>query len=276
MAASRSAVTGYGLWTFLAIIALVILATLAALTVFAVMPPLSPFSLPSLALISGAAATVSKVQGGEAKTKRNADSPHVVVDTLNVAHWLRRADAQAQGVAESRRPLTPAEVAAAVERLAPALKARFPGTVTFVLKDRDRALNDDATRAVYAAAAKRAGVVIAIAERYADPPASEAGRRAAAKGPRAREEHAAAGRDDFYTALLAWRYRCPVVTNDALRDFGEFRALIPPFHTVEYAYWRDRPHRDYIRPDSAAYVPVRRPLRLRPAEVFPDLAAGEK
>ncbi len=213
------------------------------------------FSL-ALALIAGLAqGKQSEQKGGGAPPRRRADfarSPHVVVDTLNLAHWRGAA-----------APLSPAAIAATVDATAGALKLRHAGRVMYVLKDRETQLNDDAARREYQAAATRNGVYISAAERYADPPASEAGASAAAAA-----EHSSRGRDDFYMSVLAGRHRCAVVTGDRLRDFGRFRATVAPFHVVEFAYWREAPHREYIRPDAAAFARLRKPRTVSPAEYF--------
>lgn len=185
-----------------------------------------------------------EITGGGPRPARG-ESPHLVVDTLNLAHWLR-------GGAEAAR-LTPALIAETIDRTAPALLQRYRGRVMYVLKDRDSQFNSEAERSVYREAAVRNRVYVCAAERYADPP----------KGVAPSREHSAQGRDDFYMALLAWKWRCPVATEDRLRDFARLRATIQPFHVYEWAYWRDAPARDFIRPESAAYARVRRPRMVR-------------
>jgi hypothetical protein len=59
-----------------------------------------------------------------------------------------------------------------------------------------------------------------------------------------------------------------VLTDDRLRDFDRFRATIAPFHTLEYAFWRAAPAREYVRPDAAAYARLRKPRCVRPADYF--------
>lgn len=170
------------------------------------------------------------------------DSPHVVVDTLNLAHWLGLANAPGAG-------LSAAGLVAAIDAAAPVLRAKHAGRVVFVLKDRETTPTDTATHEALRAAAVRNQVTVAVAEKYADPP----GTGATGRG------HSARGRDDFYTAILAARYRCAVATNDKLRDFAFFRRDTPPFRILEFTYWREAPIRDYIRPESPAYSALRKP-----------------
>jgi hypothetical protein len=176
-----------------------------------------------------------------------ARSPHLVVDTLNLTHWLRGPAA-----------LTPETIVETINEAAPTLKRRHPGNLIFVVKDRESQFNSDATRNLFKEAAERNKVTVAITERYLDPPA----------GAKPSAEHSARGRDDFYTSVLAFRLRCAVLTADRLRDFEEFRATVRPFHTIEYAFWRAQPHREYIRPDSRAYARLRRPATIDPSEYF--------
>jgi hypothetical protein len=189
-----------------------------------------------------------------------AASPHVVVDTLNVAHWYLQHEAARAAQAEPAS-LTPAAIIRTIDATAPLLKRQHEGRVYYVLKDRESQFNDAAVRAAYQAAGRRNEIWISLAERYPEPPA----------GPGPTAEHSSRGRDDFYMSLLARRYRCAVVTADKLRDFSRFRATIPPFYVLEYAYWRDQPEREYIRPDSPAYAPLRRPRLIHPADLFGGL-----
>lgn len=189
-------------------------------------------------------------------------SAHVVVDTLNFTHWHLEREARERG--SEPAALTPEAIVAAIDAAAPVLKKRHPGRVMFVLKDRESQFNDAAVREKYRLAAERNGVYVSIAERYLDPPT----------GVKPSAEHSVRGRDDFYMSLLAFRYRCAVVTVDKLRDFSRFRATIPPFYVLEYTFWRDRPEREYIRPDSPAYARMRKPKTVHPMTYFGDGAGG--
>ncbi len=193
-------------------------------------------------------------------------SPHLVVDTLNLAHWIR-------GPNSEPARLTPALIVEAIDKTAPALLRQHPGRVMYVLKDRDSQFNDEDAREAYKRAAIRNKVYVCAAERYVDPP----------RGVAASSAHSAQGRDDFYMALLAWKWRCLVATEDRLRDFPQLRATIQPFHVFEWAFWRDYPVRDFIRPEASAYARVRRPRAVRFEELglsrrgvnpFPPEASG--
>ena len=173
-------------------------------------------------------------------------SPHLVVDTLNLAHWLRGKGAH---------PLSTKEITAAIDATAAKLKRRCCGTIVYVLKDQETLLNDAAVRAAYQAAAERNRVHIACAERTDWPAETQI-------NTQGKISHATRGRDDFYMCLQARRYRCPVATEDRLRDFGELRAEVAPFHTVTFVYWRATPERDFIRPASPAYARLQRPCTI--------------
>jgi hypothetical protein len=219
------------------------------------------------ACLAGGSRGLSQRLGGAARPpaarapRRTPDpalSPHVVVDTLNFTHWHLEREAREAGGKPA--PLTPEAIVAAIDTAAPVLKKRHPGRVMFVLKDRESQFNDAAVREKYRLAAERNGVYVSVAERFADPPA----------GVKPSAEHSSRGRDDFYMSLLAFRYRCAVVTADKLRDFSRFRATIPPFYVIEYTFWRDRPEREPIRPDSPAYARMRKPRTVHPAAYFGD------
>ena len=123
---------------------------------------------------------------GGAGPRRGADfakSSHIVVDALNLAHWLGLAQGHAQG---QSAPLTPDLIAEAIDRTAPTLLKRHPGRVMYVLKDRESQFNDEAAREVYRRAAERNKVYVLVAERYSDPP----------KGVAVSPEHSARGRDE--------------------------------------------------------------------------------
>ncbi len=231
--------------------------TRAALVVLLVLLCLVLAALALGGLGAGAAALVS---GGAARRGPDpARSPHVVVDTLNLTHWWRRRP----GAAPPEGPLSTEEIVAAVDATAAELKRRHPGRVMYVVKDRESQLNDAEIRRVYDAAAKRNRIYLYAVERYADPPASGVPDAALA-------EHSARGRDDFFIALLAARWKCAVLTEDRLRDFPRFRATIRPFHVYEYAFWRALPDRVFVRPEAAAHARLRKPRAVRYAEYFGD------
>lgn len=199
------------------------------------------------------------VGGAQARPRRGPDhtrSPHIVVDTLNLTHWLH-------GTSRGRKPLvmSPALIAETIDRTAPTLLVRHTGRVMYVLKDRESQFNDEAAREIYRQAAERNGVYVLAAERYPDPP----------KGVSPSSEHSAQGRDDFFMSVLAHRYRCAVLTEDRLRDFDRFRATMQPFHVYEFAFWRATPHREFIRPESSAYVRMKKPRMVRYSGYFSDL-----
>lgn len=208
---------------------------------------------------SGAAplrrAVVAGVSGwlGGGPPGQRRRSPHLVVDTLNVAHWLS---------GQSR--LSPETIVSAIDRTAPELKRRYSGRVIYVLKDRESQFNDAQVRELYRAAAERNQVYVAVAERYEDPPSAD--------GPGTGDHgHSARGRDDFYMGVLASRLKCAVLTNDRFRDFDSLRANVPPFHATTYSYW-GAPVREYLRPGR---LRVERPPAVRPATALASVLVAE-
>jgi len=201
-------------------------------------------------VLSGAA---GGVLGGAATRRRTAApelSPNIVVDTLNLTRWFEPAT-------------SPESIIRCIDRTAAPLKKRHPGRVMYVVKDRDSMFNDDAAREMYKAASVRNGVYVYVVERYRDPPAVSKQIIDSAA------EHSAGGRDDFYMALLAAKWKCAALSEDRLRDFDRFRATIRPFRVYEYNPWRDLPIEDFVRPDAAAHRRLRRPKMVRPHDYFP-------
>ena len=205
--------------------------------------------LSAAAVLGGSSAAASQ---DSTRYKRAESSKHVVVDVLNLTHW--RLEQRGQSGAKLRV----CDVIAAIDETAPCLRKAFPGQVMYVTKDRESVFNEPRIRAIYQNAARRNGVYIYVAEKYKEPP----------HGVRPSSEHSSKGRDDFLMSLLAWKYRCGVITADKLRDFHEFRSKIPPFHTIEYAWWRDRPVRDFIRPDAQTHARIRKPVTFHPSRYF--------
>jgi hypothetical protein len=203
-----------------------------------------------------------EISGGAPRRKppgqKSADhkkSPHAVVDLLNLSNYmLTTAESR-----KNRTPITTADIIHVVGATAPTLRARHGGRVMYVVKDRDSAFNTLETRERYRRAAEEHSVYIYVVERYVDPPAGEKRRGA---------EHSDKGRDDFYMALLAKKWRCAVITEDRFRDFAHFRSRVDPFHVLEYAYWRKTPERDFVRPTAAAYAALAPPVAARYAEYF--------
>jgi len=203
-----------------------------------------------------------KTTGGGVRKQKN--STNLVVDTLNLTHWMRRREMLSehapQDGAKTRNELSCIDVCDIIEAIAisaPKLQKSFPGRITYVTKDRESVFNSPRIRALYQATAKRNKVHIAVAEQYVAPPSSST-----VKDPK-KIAHSAQGRDDFFMSLLACRYDCAVLTNDRLLDFAEFRSTIPPFYVVEYTYWRANPDREYVRPESPGYRKLLRPAIIK-------------
>ena len=201
--------------------------------------------LAALVLCAGGRGAVT---GGRPARPTRAAPSHIVVDTLNLAHWRRGGAAG----------LSPDTIVQTIDATAPTLKQAYSGKVVYVLKDRESRFDDAGAREAYRLAALRNGVYVSVASRYREPPA----------GTKPSAEHSSLGRDDFYMALLASRNRCAVLTADKLRDFARFRATIPPFYVIEYAFWRDAPEYEFVRPESTAYARLRRPKTVHPSEYF--------
>ena len=219
--------------------------------------------------LKGWAAMASRVAGafavGGAAARRPGSSgrrggpgDHVVVDTLNLTHWNF-------STARKRARMSAEQIGQTITAAAGILKAKFKGRVMFVIKDREATPNSEKDHERLQALAKQAGVYIMLVEKYAG------------EGKQKQTAHAVKGRDDFYMALLAHKWKAPVLSEDRFRDFGEFRQKVPPFRVFEFSYWQDRPTLDFVRPEAFAYRRLRPPAALRYAEVLgAPLSSQEK
>lgn len=188
--------------------------------------------------------------------RRPAAPQNIVVDTLNLTHWLGR------GAARGR--VEQADIIAAIDTTAPALHRRYPGRVIYVTKDRETrgdAETAEKTRAAYHEAARRNSVYIHVVERLPD------------DAPRGRSApHAALGRDDFYITLLAWKLRAPVLSRDRFRDLADMkRGQLDKFHVYSFSPFRVAPARDYVNPAAAEFARMRPPTTVDYSEVLEGL-----
>lgn len=222
--------------------------------------------LAAMLLVALSARLAPKTGGGGPRPQ----SPHIVVDTLNLTHWLR-GPGRGPGAAKTKtRPLELADIVGAIDQTAAPLRAQFPGKVMYVVKDRESQINTPEIRAAYKSAADRNQVWIYDVEQYPEPLLLPP------QGPRVAEyEHATRARDDLYMAILAQKHHCAVLTEDRFRDFSAFRANVAPFRVFGHTYWRDMPEEEFIRPAAYAYSRLPKPRALRYAAVLPQSRTNE-
>lgn len=193
-----------------------------------------------------------KIIGGfESKKKRIVSSAHVVVDTLNIAHWIT-----------GDKILTTDSIIETIDVVAPILRKSFSDRVMFVVKDREKTLNSSKERVIYSDCAKRNKIYIYCTEKYEN----QNEKQTEVLYGLDESSHSTKARDDFYMALLARKYKCAVITADRFDDFKLFRDKVEPFHVFEFAYWRSLPEREYVRPSSSAYARVKKPHTVKPSK----------
>lgn len=175
---------------------------------------------------------------------------HIVVDTLNLTHWLNPDD----------KKISIDKIIAAISLTSPKLKLKYKGKVMYVLKDKDGEFNTPEIRELYADCAEQNGVYIYLTERYVDEPNTTI--RVDKK------DHSKYGRDDFFIILLAHRHFCPILSNDNMRDYKNFRTKIKPFQVFEYTYWKKIPNREFVKPESRLYSGLRKRKILKFKSVF--------
>ncbi len=194
---------------------------------------------------------VTYLLGGREKQSQQIQGD-IVIDGLNFTHWL---------ASENRCPIVSGklrlcDIISAIDETSDVIKQKHKGRIMFVLKDRETALNNPATRAIYAETARRNKVYIYVVERYKIPLKTEYNH--STRGT----EHARLGRDDFYMGILAKKFKCKVLTADRFRDFDQLRKHLNPFHVYEYTWWRSYPERDYINPHASEFQRLRKPRRV--------------
>jgi hypothetical protein len=184
---------------------------------------------------------------GDARAKIARGSENIVIDTLNLVHWHRKGS----------RKLHLCDIVSTIEDTAPLLRKRYPGRVVYVTKDRDGVVSKSETmlaRSIYQTVAKQESVYIHVVEKGDE--------------PLKRGRHSTQGRDDFYLALLAKKYRCPVMSFDRFRDLDSMKhGDLPSFRVYSYSP-SGRGTRDYVTPSAPELRRLPRPARVEPDEVF--------
>ena len=194
------------------------------------------------------------------RRRKALESENIVVDTLNLAHWLRR-----------RAPLKTVElcdIISAIDETAPTLRQKYSGRIIYVTKDRETYVEKEKAervRALYQAASRRNGVYINVVEKLQTP-------EVLPTDSPATKPHAALGRDDFYLIMLAWKLNCSVLSRDRFRDLKDMKSgHLDKFHVYSYSPVKDLPDRDYVNPVAAEFARMRRPTTVDYADVFPHM-----
>lgn len=187
------------------------------------------------------------------RRRKTLESEDIVVDTLNLTHWLRR-----------RTPLKKVDICdivSAIDETAPILRSRYPGRVVYVTKDRETAVDNETTarfRALYQAAAKRNQVYVNVVERIPD--------------TRSTRTHAALGRDDFYLIMLSWKLNCPVLSRDRFRDLADMKAgHLDRFQVYAYTPFRNVAERDFVNPAAPEFRQMYRPTIVDYSRALPHM-----
>lgn len=218
-------------------------------------------TLPRLAEREGAMTTLESLLSEDApllllgaaeKGRPPGGQENLIVDTLNLTHWLR-----------PRAPrIAICDVIAAIDETAAPLRARFPGRVIYVTKERESGRREKAERerALFQAAARRNKVYIDVVERLPSDVADK------------QRPHAALGRDDFYLIMLAWKYRSGVLSRDRFRDLSEMKTgALPPFHVFKFSPHKDLAERDFVNPAAAEFARMGRPKTYDYEDVLPRM-----
>lgn len=183
------------------------------------------------------------ISGGRATLKKQ----HIVVDLLNLTHYHTL-----------KKKIQFNDIIDTINATAPVLHSVFPERIMYVVKDPENRFNTQVEHKAFADVAIKNKIYVFVVERYVVEPSTRI----------KSDEHGARGRDDFYLAVLAHKWRCPVLTEDRFRDFATFKAQLAPFHVLEYTFWSDLPVKDYVRTDTGAFRHIKKPRAIRFAEIF--------
>ena len=187
--------------------------------------------------------------------KQTLSSKNIVVDTLNLTHWLKRKQVPS-------KTLELCDIISAIDQTAPLLRQRYTDRIIYVTKDREtRDGGAELARTLYKLAAHRNRVYIHLVERYEH----------LAK-PQKTEKHATLGRDDFYLMMVASRLNCPVLSRDRFRDLADMKGgHLDKFHVYSYTPFTPWPERNYVNPAAADFARLRRPVTVDYSEALPLL-----
>jgi hypothetical protein len=200
------------------------------------------------------------IAGSEVTPRRKAalQSKNLVVDTLNLAHWLRR-----------RAPLKKVDlcdILSAIDESAPIIRKKYTGRIIYVTKDRESpetSVEKARSRALYQSAARRNGVYVDVVERLPTDIARSSSSR--------RKPHSGLGRDDFYLIVKSWKLNCPVLSRDRFRDLSEMKGgHLEKFRVYSYSPFTSLPSHDYVNPTAVEFAHMGRPVTVDYSEVLPS------
>lgn len=181
------------------------------------------------------------------------NNKHIVVDLLNLVHWYTQKD-----------KINSNDIRRTINKTAPILRKKYPGTIVYVTKDMDRPGSEDVIDYGKLAVDNQINISLVLK----DAPASDF--RAPLRDPTA---HSAKGRDDFVVGLMCWKLRCNALTNDSMKDFADVKRNASPFFIQEYVWWQEGAKNSYIVPHE---LDIRRPPRLRFSSVLCPPLRGSK
>ena len=170
----------------------------------------------------------------------------LIVDTLNILHYI--------GLKPNDK-----SIRRTIEKTLPIIREKYSGHIFYVVKDRDTAFISEETKSMYEELANKHKITIASVEKYKKQPNADD-----LVADKKNKDHAAKGRDDFYTLFLANKYNCWVLTNDRYVDAGDFKRNLIPFHVYVYTYFKKRPEHVIIEPKGER-LKLSKTRRIKPA-----------
>lgn len=191
------------------------------------------------------------------RKKKILQSSNIIVDTLNLTHWLNRRD--------PKKKINICDIISAINITAPLLKNEYTGRIIYVTKDRETQVEKDESvslRKIYQTAAHTNNVYINVVERLPEE----------VREVKMNKSHASLGRDDFYLIMLAWNLHCPVLSRDRFHDLSDMKTgHLDKFHVYIYSPVKYLPERDYVNPAAAEFSRMQRPIIIDYSTVFAHL-----
>lgn len=186
---------------------------------------------------------IPKKIGGADKGKKILQSENIIIDTLNLTHWFTK-----------KKHINTSDIIRTIDKTAPIIKQQYPGRVIYVIKTRDK--NSHSNHSPLKNAAHRNNIFINVVEKLDDNSLYS-------------HNHTSLGRDDFYIIMLAWKYKCPVLSKDKYHDLKEMKSgNLAPFHVYKYSYLKKFVERDFVNPSAAKFKKMKRPLLIKYEQIL--------
>lgn len=173
----------------------------------------------------------------------------IVVDTLNMTHEICSTKSTSTK-SDKKYKISHADILKTIKTVTNKLRPQIK-KIMFVTKVKEYAdSSSEGVRESFEKLSKELNVDIYLTEKLDNPKKSTS--------------HASIGRDDFYTILMAWKYRCPVLGQDYYKDLRDMKfGEMDSFFVRKYLPFKKFEEKDYINPTAQEYKRIHRPRVIR-------------